>query len=262
MLVAKKIIYVALLVIASNAALASVAYAAGEVWYVNNEALATGSKAALSTTAKVATAIKLRDPSESIQITCSTLGATSPQIVGPATSNAESVAFGGCSESEPKNCTVESAIITEPIVGTAALVGTEEEGRIVLKPKTGAILAGIDFLGGGCAIAGEKPLRGSFTAATPLIGEENTEQPIEALGSIENNSLEIAGHKAYFQTGKAFLRLSSGMEFSFGRSLCWRNCPKPECECKKKPKSNGHYETSSCAAYIRTAIWEYECYKA
>ena len=92
---------------------------------------------------------------------------------------------------------------------------TSPADRVIFLPKTGTEFVTLEFVGGSCAIAGEKPVKGSVTVGASTGQTENTLQPIEGLGSKENNSLTIGGHPTFLEGGKALLKLASGSKWSF-----------------------------------------------
>lgn len=189
---------------------ASVSSAAGS-WYVEGTKLAAGSKEALATTAVVETAAVLNEAAESLKVTCTggagkTLDGVAPFIEGTERGGAEALTFLGCSEVTPANCSVETTLSTEPIV-TSLATATSPEDRVTVEPKTGKVLAVLNIEGAKCAVAGEKPISGSFTLAAPTGEIESALQPIDALGSVENNSLTVAGHRSFWGSFAAKLHL-------------------------------------------------------
>jgi hypothetical protein len=189
---------------------ASVSSAAGS-WYVEGAKLAAGSKESLATTAAVETAAVLNDPAESLKVTCTggtgkTLDGVAPFIEGTEKGGAEALTFLGCSEVTPANCSVETTFSTNPIITTLA-TATSPEDRVTVTPKTGKELVELNINGATCAITGGKPITGSFTLAAPTGEVESALQPIEGLGSVENNSLLIAGHHSFWGSLRAKLHL-------------------------------------------------------
>jgi hypothetical protein len=190
-------------------------------WFIEGEELASGSKAALASTAKVDTAPVLTilpgSPSK-VKVECggSLLRTSEPNIIGTETLKAKSITFEGCKVTEPTTgCALEgqpTTITTNPLVSTPTEGASFPESRLTLKPQTKKTLAELAFsesstcLGGG----GQKPVVGSLTVKAPTLQEELATQPIEALGSTENNSLEIAGDKTILEKGKTLLALATG----------------------------------------------------
>jgi hypothetical protein len=183
-------------------------------WFVNGTKLPAGSKQALSTTARVASAPVLNVPSLNIKISCSGLSGESPEIVGTTTGKAKSLIFEKCSEIAPAKCSVETTIPTLAVQADP-FFNVLQEDRVQFKPQSGTTFATIDFLGSECPVAGEKPVKGAVAVNAPTDQTELAEQPIEGLGTVENNSLEITGDKGYIEGGKAFLKLASGAKWSF-----------------------------------------------
>jgi hypothetical protein len=206
-----KITTAAVLAVLALSAVAVSTASAG--WFIGGEELPAGSKAALSTKTTVTEPFVLNSPKLSLKISCPGLSGVKPEIIGTTKAQAEELKIEGCSEVEPKTCKVETATIsTEPIIATP-LESEFPADKVLLAPKTGTNIAGIDFVGS-CSLAGEKPLNGKINLNAPTLQEEATGQPIEALGSTEgNNSLEIGGNKAYLEKGKTPIKLASEMIF-------------------------------------------------
>jgi hypothetical protein len=198
--------------VAFSAMLASNASAAS--WKINGTEL-KGS-AALATSGVVDAAATLNQPANSIKISCSgpTLDGTKPLISGTNHGQAESLTFLGCTESSPANCSVKSSIPTEPVNAEVSTHGTTED-RVLFTPASANLFATIEFSGGTCAVAGEKPVNGRVIIGAPTGQTELVAQPIVGLGSVENNSLQLAGHPAYIEGGRALLTLASGAKWAF-----------------------------------------------
>jgi hypothetical protein len=215
-----KVILAAFTAVLALSAVASSVASAGN-WYVNSAKLGAGVKESLATTAAVDASATLNDPEETLKVTCTggaakTLDGSLPFIEGTEKGGAESLTFLGCSEVSPAACSVETSIATEPVVATLATT-TSPEDRVVFTPKTGTkgLFVNLNVLGSTCAIRGEKPITGSLRIKAPTGQTELTLQPIEGLGSVENNSLLVAGHHAFLEGGRALLRLASGSHWSF-----------------------------------------------
>ncbi len=200
--------------------LASTADSAEASWFVGGTQL-TGT-AALATTAAVEDSVVLSIPAIHIVVSCegSTLGAEKPEIVSTNTLKAKSVIFKECWTSEPATrCALENQPInipTEPIRGVMSLGLTKTTAdQMVLSPQTKKILATIPFATGNtCALEGEEPLAGNVTVRAPTGQSEETLQAIKGLGSMENNSLEIAGIKTFVEACPV-LKLASGSKWGF-----------------------------------------------
>jgi hypothetical protein len=195
-------------------------------WDIEGAELAAGSKAALASTAKVDSAAKLHMPGIKVTVECTgaLMKATNPEIVGTSVAKAEDLTFEGCSTVEPaSNCGLASSSIKTSAVLLSFKEGTVyPEDRATVKPETKTTLAEIPFNEGtACALEGVQPLKGQVTVAAPdLQQEEVGAQPIEGLGSTENNSLELgAGNKAFLTGGATLLDLTSGKAFGFELGL-------------------------------------------
>src|ERR1700691_2230170 len=169
----------------------------------------------------VETPFVLSAPNLSLKITCSGLGGEKPEITGGNTGQAESLNFESCSEIEPKNCRLKTpTITTEPIVATVTAGGSPDDNTLFM-PSSGRVLATLDFGShiGTCDIAGEQPLEGKVKLKASTLQEELASQPIEAMGSTENNSLEVDGNKAFLIGGKALLKLANGKKLKAAPEL-------------------------------------------
>ena len=87
------------------------------------------------------------------------------------------------------------------------------EDKLELVPQTKAEIAEIHF-GEKCALAGNQVVDGKVTAKAQTLQEEEVEQEIVGLGTTENNSLEVGGHKAYI-TGAVKVNLNLEESFAF-----------------------------------------------
>jgi hypothetical protein len=184
-------------------------------WFIEGEA--SGSKAALASTAKIDTApvLAVSAGSSKVKVECggSLLHASEANLIGTESLKAKSVSFEGCKVTEPTTgCALEgqpTTITTTSLLATPAEGVSFPEDTLTLKPQTKKTLAELAFsesstcLGGG----GLKPVVGSLTVKAPTLQEERVTQPIEALGSTENNSLEVAGDKTILEKGKLELAL-------------------------------------------------------
>jgi hypothetical protein len=213
----RRIITVLVAALSISVVASSAAQAAGN-WFVNGTELAGKETVALSTTAKIDESTVLDVPSLAIRITCSggsekVLKGVKPYIQAPNTGGAESLIFEGCSEVEPTGCTIkEEKVETEPVVATLEK-GSTTLDKVKFVPG-GKKFANIDFLGT-CSLAGEKPVNGAVTLHAPFGQTELVSQALLPLGTTENNSLELAGSKAYLEKGSALLLLAKGQKWSF-----------------------------------------------
>jgi hypothetical protein len=209
-----KAVFLALLATFALSAVVASSASAGS-WSVNGVTLAKGATVALSTTAHVDESTVLSEPSLGVKLTCSgeTLKGAGAFIQGEASGGAESLTFEKCSELAPNTCTIQTQIETKPVVASVE-TGTSPLDRIRFVPKTGKVFAIIVFKGS-CAEAGEQGVDGSVVLDSKTGQTESVTQPLEGLGTTENNSLELLERKAYLVGGKALLTLSAGQKWSF-----------------------------------------------
>jgi hypothetical protein len=193
----------------------AVSSASAGSWFVNGTKLAKGATVAISNTAAVDESTVLSQPSLGVRLTCSgkTLEGKGGYIQGEANGGAESLTFTGCSEITPTNCTIQTTVNTEPVVASVE-TGTAPLTRIRFLPKTGKTFATINFTGE-CAESGKQPVNGQVVLDSKTGQTESVGQPLEGLGTTENNSLELFKAKAYLVGGKALLTLAGGPKWSF-----------------------------------------------
>jgi hypothetical protein len=199
-----------------SAMVANLALAAGN-WYVAGGKLPAGSKVSLASTAAVDAAMTLNDPAETIRITCTggtgkALDLGSAFIEGPESSDLGSLAFLGCSESSPAACSVEATIQTEELMTRITFADGSVFEEFLPRQRSwfDLLIEGVV-----CAVAGEKPVTGSALLKLPTGATESTLQAIEGMGSVENNSLLVAGHHLFIEGGKALRKLASSLRWSF-----------------------------------------------
>jgi hypothetical protein len=126
--------------------------------------------------------------------------------------------YSECSTVEPETkCSLENPIITtEPLEGEATTTAKPSQDLIILRPATGNIFGQVDFSEKDtCAFDEQEPILGQVTVLMPNGASEAVLQSIEGLGSIENNSLQVAGDKAFIEEGATLLKLASGAKWSF-----------------------------------------------
>jgi len=195
------------------------AASASAEWLVNGKPL-VGS-AALSPQALVDAFSTLLVPALILSVQCNGhfLDGLNPQITAPNTGSASALTFLGCNTTAPATgCALEKTnqpVETQPILATAYL-GAGESVRILFKPETKNTFAKLDFSEANtCAFDGPEPVQGQLTATSPDGQLELLAHILSGLGSVENNSLEIGGDKAYLDGGAALLTLSSDSKWSF-----------------------------------------------
>ncbi len=214
-----KVVAVAFFAALALSVVATDSASAASQWFVGGAALSGGK--ALSTTAKVDTAAVLNIPKLKIKLTClgPLLNATSPEIVATNTAKAKSLIFEGCKTLEPAiGCELEEnpqRIPTEPVTATATKAASPAD-RLLVKPQTKALFTSIKFKEKNiCALEGKESISGVVSINAPTGQSELQDQPIEGLGSFENNSLEIGGAKAYIEGGRELLLLATKELWSF-----------------------------------------------
>jgi len=210
-----KIVLMALVaMIAFGTVAASSASAAG--WFVNGTKLVGGQTIAIANTAQVDESTVLSQPSLGIRLTCSgkELKGEGAFIQGTASAVAPNgLTFTGCSELAPSTCTIQTSIATEAVVASVE-TGAGTLTKIRFLPKTGHIFATIEFTGT-CAESGNQPVNGQVVLGSATGQTELVSQPLEGLGTFENNSLELFKAKAYLVGGRALILLSKGQHWSF-----------------------------------------------
>ena len=68
-------------------------------------------------------------------------------------------------------------------------------------PSKGNTFAAIQYTGASCALTGVRLLNGPLKGALPTGAVESTLQAVQGLGSLENNSLELAENRILFLGG-------------------------------------------------------------
>jgi hypothetical protein len=211
---------IATALVAAGALNALITASASAGWFVGGTELKTS--AAIATTAVVDEKIKFLAPAVidlTIECAGSTLDSENGKIEGTDKSFASKLTFLACSTVKPATgCAIESqpvGISTNPILALAALKSGEED-KVTFTPETGKVFAEIAFSSADtCAFNGLEGVKGAFTLGVPTGQLELESQALVGLGSLENNSLEVANSKAYVVGGKSLLRLASGSKWSF-----------------------------------------------
>jgi hypothetical protein len=188
-------------------------------WFVAGKELKGGENDALASTAKLDSSFLLNAPAVSLKLSCPIYKTGKTALLGGVElTYVESDKYEECNELSPSTCKLQPP----PVIGprpsyniwylVPGKIGNEWRLRLTLTPPR--LVASIAFEGS-CALAGEQLLTGSYTLAAPTLGSEESAQLIEGLGTVENNSLEIDGVKAYIEGDKQLLKLSTGSKWSF-----------------------------------------------
>jgi hypothetical protein len=195
------------------------ASSASATWLVNGTPL-TGS-AAVSTQALVDENSTFLVPGFSLVAVCNGhfFDALNPRIFSSDKAFASELTFLGCSVVQPTGCELEgqpAAIATTAILALA-VKGLGEAAKITFTPETKTTLANIEFKATNeCAFRGLEPITGSFVEGLPTGQLSLLAQAITGLGSTEgNNSLQIAGQKAFIDGGRYLMTLASDSKWSF-----------------------------------------------
>ena len=205
-------------IVALSAMIASSASAAG--WHVNGTELAQGSKLALTTAATVDedATLSLFPKGVKVKIKCegTTLDGESPEIIGTNQGMAKALTFTGCKTTEPTKCNLETETVATNPIKVFVTKGSGEADVATFAPLSEETFTNIPFSAkNSCSLNEPEPISGSVRVKAPTGQTEEELQAIEGLGSVENNSLEIGGGKAYIEGGKALLKLTSGSKWSF-----------------------------------------------
>jgi hypothetical protein len=193
--------------------------ASAESWFVNGTQLSSGSSAALSTTFAVDKPLVFNTPGLPLKFSCGgSIGAVTPKITGEQAFEAASIAFRECSVIEPTTCKLAAPELkTEASTGEVHKVLRLFGHEVFLwfsSNKTPKI-AELELEGTSCSISGRKAIKGQFTTEGPTLENEEAVQAVLALGSIENNSLQLANDTTYIENGEFLLKLESGSKWSF-----------------------------------------------
>jgi hypothetical protein len=204
--------------------------AASASWFIEGEELAEGKTAALATTAPIDEFPILRiNPAggaAEVEVQCqgASLTAETPYISGPNGVNAKSLTFERCKVTKPTSgCELEAEgatknlrkITTNQIKATVAEGPSFPDDRLTFMPQTKNTLTTLPFVEGETCLGGigPAPVKGSVTLNASSLQEELVTQTVVGLGSLENNSLEVAGDKTILEGGLALVKLATGKPF-------------------------------------------------
>jgi hypothetical protein len=214
------------------AALTLSAVAAGtataDEWFIEGAKLAAGKSAAIATAAPVDEFAKLRiQPGSASEVEVECTGANviaSEAYISSGTGGmAKAVTFEKCSIVKPTTgCALEgqpTTIKTGTLGVTILLVPGAKPTKISVNihPLSGTTFTSISVAAGSTCLngEGEKPVKGSVLLLWTGGETEAVTHNIMAQGSVENNSLEVAGNKAIVEGGASLVKLASGSKWSF-----------------------------------------------
>jgi hypothetical protein len=204
-------------------------------WFVNGTELKGSAAIATAAAVDANTVLRINAGETNIKILCtgSTLETINSKIFGTKTAGAEKLIFKACETTEPATkCALTAqptSITTEPLGVKIAGNRKAPEDRVALTPVSKQVFLNIPFNASdtACGIFDELiPINGSLVMSMPRGETEAVAQLIEALGTTENNSLEVAGDKTYIEGTKVLLQLASGAKWSFLPSKEERECYK------------------------------------
>jgi hypothetical protein len=225
---------VALFAVVALSAIA-VGSASADEWFIGGAKLAAGQSAALATTAPVDEFAKLRiNPGSAttevaLECTGANLIGGEAYISGGTSGMAKSLTFEKCKVTKPATgCELEPEVaggtknlrsVRTNALGVTTTLSTAGGTKVSINihPLTKKTFVELPFtetstcLGGG----GDKPVNGAVSIASSDGTSEEVTHRIQALGSLENNSLEVAGNKAIIEGGLALVKLASGSKWSF-----------------------------------------------
>jgi hypothetical protein len=200
--------------------------ASADEWFVEGAKLAAGKSAALAAASPVDQFPKIRTEagsSSEIEIECtgSNLVGSEAYISSGSSGMEKSLTFEKCSVVKPTTgCALvgqPTNIPTNPLGLTTLLAGLTTKVGINLHPLSGKTFTELAFTesstcGGG---GGAKPVNGSVLFLSSDEATEAVTHTVMAQGSVENNSLEVAGNKVIIEGGLSLAKLVSGMKWSF-----------------------------------------------
>lgn len=198
------------------AALALSAWAAGtasaeHMWFVGGSLLQT--TAAIESLLPVdgSPTLRFTNAGTTVKVACpGVVHLENGLITKPDVISASRILFLSCSVVEPATCSLEA-----PEIETTSIVGLASLSKVTFKPKTGTLFATLAFTGAQCSL-GQTPVKGQVTFGVASIANEQAVHLIEALGSVENNSLEVGtGNKGFIEGGSLLALLEGSPKWSF-----------------------------------------------
>ena len=190
-------------------------------WHINGTALAKGSKQSLTTASIVDTdsTLSIVTKSETLTVVCKgpSIGATSPEIIGTNEGMAKALTFTGCATTKPATkCQLSSSEIQTNPVKVFITKGAGEADVETVVPLSEEPFAEVPFSEKDtCAFSEPQPVSGAVRLNLPTGQTEEELQAVEGLGSVENNSLEVAKDKMYVEGGKVLLEQATSSKWSF-----------------------------------------------
>jgi hypothetical protein len=199
--------------------------ASADEWFIEGTKLAVGKSAALATDAPVDQFPRLRiqpGSANEIQVECTGANLVKGEayISSGTGGMAKSITFEKCSIIKP---TTGCALVGQPTtintvaLGITTLLGSATKTRTNVHPLTGTTFTEVNISPGSTCLngEGEKPIKGSVFVLSSNEGVESVTHSVMAQGSVENNSLEVAGDKSIIESGLVLDKLASGSKWSF-----------------------------------------------
>lgn len=210
--------------------MAVVGSSSADEWFIEGEKIGALHSAALATAAPMDEGLTLiieAGGKETVEIKCNgaNLVGREAYLSGAEGGMAKSLTLEKCKTTTETGCELEAEgatknlrnITTSALGFTALLGGPNTKVDINIHPLTKTLFTTIPLteesvcLGGG----GLKPVVGSVVMLSSDGATEAVTHTIMAQGVTLNNSLEVAGDRAYLEGGLALIKLASGSRWSF-----------------------------------------------
>jgi hypothetical protein len=200
--------------------------AAADEWFIEGAKLTAGKSAALATDSLVDEFAKVRiqpGSASEVQLECTGINVVKAEayISSGTGGMAKSITLEKCSVVKPTtSCALEgqpTSISTSALGITTLLAGSATKTLVNVHPLTGTTFTSINIAPGSTCLNGEgaKPIKGAIFVLSSNQGTESVTHSVMAQGSVENNSLEVAGDKAIIEGGLVLDKLASGSKWSF-----------------------------------------------
>jgi hypothetical protein len=179
-----------LTVLLLGAVVTSSAAAASPAWWIAGTLLKAKSTAAVAETTNVTTAFSITSPAAGFE--CRGIKVEKAFIEGEKTAKGKSIVFESCKLTKPATCSIPATDPSEPL--TATLEGTTGHIKLNFAPTTGTVLVAVAFEGS-CALAGERPIKGTMACNYPNVETESVDHLLEftaTSGSVLKLGLEDA----------------------------------------------------------------------